>query len=51
MDDFTHFAIRQQEVDEAGRRARHHVPTSTPPQPVRRRAARRLRRLADALES
>jgi len=51
MDDFTHFAIRQQEVDEAGRRARHHVATSTPPQPVRRRAARRLRRLADALES
>lgn len=51
MDDFTHYAIHQQQVDEAGRRARHHLPTSTPPQPVRRRAARRLRRIADALES
>jgi len=50
MDDFTHYALRQQQVDEAGRRARHHLPTSTPPQPVRRRAARRLRRLADSLD-
>ncbi len=51
MDDFTHLAIRQHEVDEADRRARHHLATGTPPQPVRRRAARRLRRLTDSLES
>ncbi len=50
MDELTHYAIRQQQL-EAGRPARrHHIPLAAPPHPTRRRAARRLRRIADALD-